>query len=122
MAYKVLDDRDIKQWNTDYDNLVKALADEHDPAEQAKLTAKMQSLGTQVEEHLNVVGRQLKEYFKQHTDKVDNWMHLSDQAIANARKAAAAYKKDTSTGVPPQIKRAADDITLWAKAIGDDSQ
>jgi len=122
MAYKVLDDTDIKKWNTDYDDLVKALAAEHDPAEKAKLTAKMQSLGTQVEEHLNGVARQLQGYFKQHTDKVDNWVRMSDQAIANARKAAAVYKKDTSTGLPPQIKQAADDITLWVKAIGDDSQ
>jgi len=122
MAYKLLDNTDLKGWNTDYETLTDAIANEADPTERAKLTARQQALGTQVEEHLNGVGRQIRAYFTEHKAKVDNWQRLSEQAIANARKAAAAYKKDTSTGVPPQLQQAAADMTLWAQAITDDAQ
>ncbi len=122
MAYKLLDDADLKGWNGDYEALTNSLATETDQAERAKLTAKQQALGTQVEEHLNGVGRQIRAYFDQHKAKVDNWLRLSDQAITNARKAAAAYKKDTSAGVPPQLRQAAADMALWAQAITDDAQ
>jgi hypothetical protein len=117
MAYALIKDTDIKAWNDDYKALADGFAAEADPAEKAKLTARMQSLGTEVEEHLNGVGRQLRAYFKQHSDKVDNWLRMSDQAIGNARKAAATYKKDTSKGVPPQLQQAVADMTLWAQAI-----
>lgn len=122
MAYPVLKDTDIKAWNNDYQALADALANEADATERKKLDAKMQSLGTQVEEHLNEVGRQIRAYFSQHSAKVDNWLRLSELAITNARKAAATYKKDTRTGVPPQLQQAVADMTLWAQAITDDAQ
>jgi hypothetical protein len=122
MAYKLLDNTDIKGWNTDYQTLTDALATETDATERAKLTARQQALGTQVEEHLNAVGRQIRAYFTEHKAKVDNWQRLSEQAITNARKAASTYKKDTSTGVPPQLQQAAADMALWAQAIAADAQ
>ncbi len=122
MAYKVLDDSDIKDWNTEYQRLTQALAGENDEGERAKLTAQLQSLGTQVEEHLNGVGRQIRAYYGQHSKKVDNWLRMSERAIKEARKAAQAYKKDTTKGMPAQIQQAADDMRLWVKAITDDAQ
>jgi hypothetical protein len=122
MAYRVLNDDDIKAWNNDYKTQADALAAEGDLTEKARLTAKLQSLGTQVEEHLNGVARTLRDYYTQHRAKVDNWVNLSEQAIKNARKAAAAYKKDTSTGAPAQIQQTVADLDLWAKAITDDAR
>lgn len=124
MAYKVLDDRDIKKWNLEYEEMsdkLAALPQNADPTERAKLTADMQALGNQVKAHLDEVGPKMRTYLNQHFAKVDNWVRLSELAITNARKAAATYKKDTSTGVPPQLHQAAADMTLWSKAIADDA-
>jgi hypothetical protein len=122
MAYKLIDDTDIKAWNTQYEQLTTDLAAAADNAERAKVNAKMQSLGTEVEEHLNTVGRQIRGYYDQHLSKVDNWMRLSEQTITSARQAAAIYKKSPGTGVPPQLQQAVDNLTLWEKAIGDDAR
>lgn len=122
MTYRLLDDTDIQDWDTDYHTAAQALNGEADDAERAKLTARMQSLGTQVEEHLHQVGRQIRAYFAQHSGKVDNWVRLSEQAIKQARKAADAHKKNPTSGAPAQIQQAADDMTLWAQAITSDAQ
>jgi hypothetical protein len=121
MPYKVLDDHDLKEMNAEYKTLAESFAAEANQAEKIKLTAKMQSKGIEVEEYLNNVARQVRAYFTQHSGKVDNWLRLSDTAIANARQAAAAYKKDTTAGVPPQLQQAVNDITLWEQAIGTDA-
>src|SRR5436305_3385547 len=122
MAYKVLSDTEITDLNDEYKTLLAGLAGENDNAEKAKITAKLQSVGTQAEEHLNVVGREIRAYYTQHSTKVDNWLRMSEQAIVNAHKAAADYKKDPSKGVPAQPQQAAADTILWAKAIADDAQ
>jgi hypothetical protein len=122
MTYPILDDDDISAWNDDYKVQADALAAEDAQAEKAKLTAKLQSIGTQVEEHLNGVGRTLRVYFDRHDSRVNNWLNLSEKSITGARKAAAAYKKDTSTGVPAQLQQSVSDLDLWAKAITDDAR
>lgn len=126
MAYKLLDNADLQEWNTAYGELSNAYAAEankpqRNDAELAKLTARMQSLATQVEEHLSEVGRQLRTYYDQHLGKVNNWERLSEQTIAAARKSAADYKKDTSTGLPPQLQQAVEDLGLWDTAIEQDA-
>ncbi len=120
MAYKLLNNAELKAWNATYKEYSDALASEANEVERAKLTAKMQSLGTQVEEHLNEVGRKLRTYFTQHITKVNNWERLSQQAITAARKAAADYKKDTTAGLPPQLQQAVENLRLWEAAMGDD--
>ena len=117
-TYPKLSADDVKQWNTDYEQLRGQLERETDDKKKAELTASMQSLAVRIEERLTKDIQTARRYSKIRHHNVDAFVAEAQNELKLAKSKAAEFKKKPSkAGLPPQVRDSIKKIVEIEKAF-----
>ena len=116
-TYPKLSADDVKQWDTDYEQLRGQLAQEPDNQNKEKLEGELQSLAVRIEERLTKDIQAVRRYSKTRHHNVDAFVNEAQNELKLARDKAAEFKKKPGkAGLPPQVRASVQKIADIEKA------